>query len=73
MTSRINIFEENQLLGGYSLAVRDDWTFKIKRTHITKEEKKEYERKFGNKIITYNEFFDWWCKFNKLGKYSKDK
>lgn len=56
----IQIFIENKMLGGYSLAVRDDWSFKIKRVNISEEEKIAYEEKFEHKILTYTEFFDWW-------------
>ncbi len=62
---KVKIFEENKLLGGYSLAVRDDWSFKVKRVHITEEEKNAYEEKFGDTIITYSEFIEWWQKFKK--------
>ena len=62
---KVKIFEENKLLGGYSLAVRDDWSFKVKRIHITEEEKQAYEEKFGDTIITYTEFIEWWQKFKK--------
>ncbi len=53
------------MLGGYSLAIRDDWSFKIKRININEKEKVAYEKKYGNKIITYTEFFDWWQNFIK--------
>ncbi len=60
------------MLGGYSLAVRDDWVYKIKRVHITEKEKELYIEKFGEKIVTYSEFFDWWCQINNYGIYSDD-
>lgn len=60
---KILTFEENKVLGGYSLAVRDDWSYKIKRVHITEDEKDAYEQTFGDKILSYTEFFDWWQKF----------
>lgn len=59
---KIQTFEENKVLGGYSLAVRDDWSYKIKRIHITEKEKEEYEKEFGEKILTYSEFMEWWQK-----------
>jgi hypothetical protein len=73
MEGKINLFEESQMLGGYSLAVRDDWVFKIKRVHITTREKELYLKEFGEKIITYGEFFDWWCRINKFEKYATNK
>jgi len=66
MENRIKLFEESPLLGGYSLAVRDDWVYKIKRVHVTQDEKNLYEKDFGDIIITYNEFFDWWVKINNI-------
>ena len=72
MKNKIKIIEENRLLGGYSLAVRDDWSFKIKRVHINEKEKEEYIKTFGeDKMITYEEFFEWWSRINKVGKYSE--
>ncbi len=56
----IELFTENKVIGGYSLAVRDDWSFKIKRVSITEKEKDAYKRMFGSEIITYEEFFKWW-------------
>lgn len=73
MKSKIILFTESTLTGGYSLAVRDDWVYKIKRVDINEREKIQYEKDFGQSIITYSEFFDWWCKFNKIGKYDEGK
>ncbi len=61
---KVQVFVENKVLGGYSLAVRDDWSFKIKRVNITNEEKEAYEKEFGNEILTYSDFLDWWLKFH---------
>ncbi|GEM_PF-2028211 len=70
MKNRIHIFKENPTLGGYSLAVRDDWSYKIKRIHISEQEKVEYEKIFNEELILYNVFFDWWCKLHQCGKYA---
>ncbi len=59
---RVEVFKRNKLIGGWSLAVRDDWSFKIKRVNITDEEKELYEKEFGEEILTYSDFFDWWLK-----------
>ena len=71
MKERVKIFEESPMLGGYSLAVRDDWSYKIKRVNITEAEKEAFEKEFGENLITYDTFFNWWVKLNKLGNYSK--
>ena len=47
MKERVKIFEESPMLGGYSLAVRDDWSYKIKRVNITEAEKEAFEKEFG--------------------------
>jgi hypothetical protein len=60
LNHRIEIFKENPTLGGGSIAVRDDWSFKIKRIHITAAEKMAYELAFGNKILLEKDFLDWW-------------
>ena len=66
-----NIFVECPVLGGYTLTVRDDWNYKLKQVSITSEEKDAYIETFGEQIITYNEFFDWWKKIkDKLLKKS---
>ncbi len=61
---KLVLFKKNDLLGGYSLAVRDNWGYKTLRRHITDREKELYEKKFGNKLLTDDEFFEWWCKVN---------
>ncbi len=71
MKERVKIFEESPMLGGYALAVRDDWSYKIKRVNITEAEKEAFEKEFGETLITYDTFFNWWVKFNKLGNYNK--
>ena len=71
MKERVKIFEESPMLGGYSLAVRDDWSYKIKRVNITEAEKEAFEKEFGENLITYDTFFNWWVQFNKLGNYNK--
>ena len=71
MKERVKIFEESPMLGGYSLAVRDDWSYKIKRVNITEAEKEAFEKEFGENLVTYYTFFNWWVKFNKLGNYNK--
>ncbi len=60
----IQLFDENRKLGGYNVRVMDDWGFRIKKRHITESEKEQYERKFGHKMITDNEFFEWWKNLN---------
>jgi hypothetical protein len=59
------------MIGGYALAVRDDWSYKIKRVNVTEEEKDAYIKEFGENIVTFDVFFNWWVKFNDYGKYSK--
>jgi len=61
----IELFTENKIIGGYSLAVRDDWSFKIKRVNVTEIEKDAYKRMFGSDLITYEEFFKWWVGIRK--------
>ena len=72
MKSKVKLFEENTALGGFTLSVRDDWVYKIKKVHITTAEKDLYLEEFGEKIVTHNEFYDWWIRINKIGKYKED-
>jgi len=65
LKSRIELFKENSALGGYSVAVRDDWSFKIKRLHIIETERMAYEKQFGTRIILESEFMYWWTNYRK--------
>jgi hypothetical protein len=60
MAHKLKVIERNRLIGGYTLSVRDDWVFKIKKIHLTEEEKDSYLENFGEEIITYNEFYEWY-------------
>lgn len=62
MEKAVKIFTECPVLGGYTLTVRDDWNYKLKQVSVTEDEKEAYISTFGEQIITYNEFFDWWKK-----------
>jgi len=68
MSNKIQLFIESPITGGYSIAVRDDWTFKIKRVSISESEKEKYEKDYGNKILTYKEFFEWWTEINSINR-----
>jgi len=69
---KVKTFIKNKLIGGWSLAVRDDWSFKIKRVNITDKEKELYEKEFGEDILTYSDFFNWWLKIHKYDKKEPD-
>lgn len=65
MAQKVELFEESPMLGGYALAVRDDWTYKIKRVHVSEDEKEAYLEKFGEEILTYESFFEWWEQYRE--------
>ncbi len=68
MGSKIKVIERNRVIGGYSLSVRDDWVYKIKKVHLNESEKDKYIEDFGDeKIITYEEFYEWYKNY-KLNK-----
>ncbi|MCQ2974605.1 MAG: hypothetical protein MJ211_07305 [Bacteroidales bacterium] len=71
MKERVKLFEESPMVGGYALAVRNDWNYQIKRVNITEEEKEAYLKEFGEEIVTYNTFFNWWTKLNNKGNFKK--
>ena len=48
------LFEECPALGGYTLTVRDDWSYKPKKVSVTPQEKEAYEKHFGNMIFDIN-------------------
>ena len=66
MRKKIELFKENTIIGGYSIAVRDDWSFKIKRVHISDTERDVYVEKFGDRIILESKFMNWWIEFNEI-------
>ncbi len=60
MTRQVKVIDRNRILGGYSLSVRDNWVYKIKKVHLNEFEKDKYLEDFGEKIITFDEFFEWY-------------
>lgn len=68
LKSRIETFRENPLLGGFSIAVRDNWSFKIKRIHIGTAEKEVYEKQYGDKILLEKDFMEWWLNFKQASQ-----
>ena len=65
MGLKIKVIERNRIIGGYTLSVRDDWVFKIKKVHLTEVEKDKFLEKFGEQIITFNEFYEWYKEMKK--------
>lgn len=65
---KIVLYKRSKLLGGYALAVRDPWSYHIKRVHVTDEELNMYIRKFGEQIISEDEFVKWWCEIHSIKK-----
>jgi len=65
LRDRIEIFKESPTIGGFSIAVRDNWSFKIKRIHITVAEKEAFQEKFGDSILLENDFMDWWLNYRQ--------
>jgi hypothetical protein len=66
LKNKIEIFNENPTLGGFSIAVRDDWSFKIKRIHITAFEKEAYQKQFGETIMLERAFMEWWINYKQI-------
>ncbi len=68
MSQHIKVIDRNRILGGYSLSVRDNWVYKIKKVHLTEKEKDKYLEDFGEIIITFDEFFEWYKKLKEAQK-----
>ena len=68
MAQHVKVIDRNRILGGYSLSVRDNWVYKIKKVHINEAEKDKYLEDFGERIITFDEFFEWYKKLKKSSK-----
>lgn len=45
---------------GYNIPVRNSWSYKLKKVHLSDKEKQLYEQKFGEKIILDTEFDEWY-------------
>jgi len=60
MALKLKVIESNRIMGGYSLCVRDNWVYKIKKVHLSESEKNKYLEDFGEVILTYDEFFEWY-------------
>jgi len=65
LKDKIEVFKESPTLGGFSIAVRDDWSFKIKRIHISIVEKEAFVKEFGSKIMLEQDFMKWWLHFRQ--------
>jgi predicted RNA-binding protein with RPS1 domain len=71
MSLQVKVIDRNRILGGYSLSVRDNWVYKIKKVHLNETEKDKYLEDFGEKIITFDEFFEWYKKLKESLKGEK--
>ena len=65
MAHSVKVIERNRIIGGFTLSVRDDWVYKIKKIHLTEYEKDKFLETFGEQIIEYNEFFEWYKELKK--------
>lgn len=65
MAHTVKVIERNRIIGGYTLSVRDDWVYKIKKVHLTEFEKDKFLETFGEQIIAYNDFFEWYKELKK--------
>ncbi len=55
-----SLFEKSPILGGYTLSVKDDWSYKLKKVYLSEEDKEKYLETFGDQLITYDTFFEWY-------------
>ena len=63
---KTKLFIENRTIGGFSVAVQSDWFYRIRREHLTEEQRKLYEEEFGNEILSEKVFNNWWFKLNNF-------
>jgi hypothetical protein len=54
-------------LGGYYIPVRNSWSYRLKKVHLSDKEKQLYEQKFGEKIILDTEFDEWYSSLIPAG------
>jgi len=66
MKRKIRLFTKaTLLLGGYNLALKDDWGEQIRYMHISEEQKELYVKTFGEILITESKFLEWSDKYFK--------
>ncbi len=66
MSGEVKVIKQNKVLGGYTLSVRDDWVYKLKKIHLNEREKNKYLEEFGGEeIITFETFFQWYKQVKK--------
>ncbi|MBN1181379.1 MAG: hypothetical protein JXB49_03765 [Bacteroidales bacterium] len=63
---KTKLFIENRAMGGYSVAVQSDWFYRIRREHLTDEQRKIYEEEIGHEVLSEKAFNEWWFKVNNL-------
>jgi len=66
LNEEVELFEENRVLRGYNISVLDNWGTKVKKHSITEDEKEAYIKDFGYKMITDDEFYEWWMHIHHL-------
>ncbi len=72
MAHKVKVIERNRIIGGYSLSVRDNWVYKIKKVHLNENEKDKFLEDFGETIITYDDFFEWYKELKEKQKAEKE-
>ncbi len=72
MAHKVKVIERNRIIGGYSLSVRDNWVYKIKKVHLNENEKDKYLEDFGETIVTYDDFFEWYKALKEKQKAEKE-
>jgi hypothetical protein len=48
--------------GGWFVNTRDNNTYRLTKQHLTNDLKNKYEEEFGEKIITEDEFNEWYIR-----------
>jgi len=66
--AKVQLFKRTKLINGYALAVRDPWNYHIKRVHVSEEELNMYLKRFGELILTEDDFLKWWCEIHSIRK-----
>jgi len=59
------LFVEEKKIGGWLLAIRNNWNEEITRTFVTEDVKAAYLETFGNKVLKEDDFLDWYCEYKK--------
>lgn len=65
METNFVLFLEEKKIGGWLLAIRNNWNEDLRRTFVSDDVKQAYTETFGQKVLKEDDFLDWYCEYKK--------